>query len=71
MKKYIKVKKEKWSDPHQAVLDKKTGQWKPAYPELYEPNFIERIKHDVLGKHFTFGQPYCVVCGLSDRFIKE
>ncbi len=40
--------------------------WEPAKPELLYPNFWEWILHYIFKKHFTFGQPYCVVCGKSE-----
>ena len=58
--KIIKVENEIYKDPNTAVhID---GKWENATPEAYEPNLIEKIRHNVLRQHFTFGQPYCVVC---------
>lgn len=38
------------------------GTWSQAKPLLYTPSILERIKH-ALGKHWSYGQPFCVVCG--------
>jgi hypothetical protein len=46
-------------------LDSFTGEWKPARPELLRPNLREWFLHNVMGKHFSYGQPFCVVCGLA------
>lgn len=60
MKKIIKVKNEIYTDPNTAI--KVNGQWKEAHPEPYYTNILEKIQHDIFRQHFTFGQPYCVVC---------
>lgn len=65
--KYIKVRKDEvWSDEGVATLDTKTMRWLPAYPELLSPNLKEWFVHTILRKHFTYGQPYCVMCGYSE-----
>jgi hypothetical protein len=38
------------------------GTWSPAKPLLYTPNLFEKIKH-ALGKHWSYGQSFCVICG--------
>ena len=64
--KYIKIRKDEvWTSGDTVTLDTKTMQWKPARPLLYTPNLKERIIH-LFGKHFSFGQPYCVVCGYAE-----
>lgn len=64
--KYIQIRKDElWTDSQTTRLNSKTMQWEPARPELYWPNFKERFIH-WLGYHFTFGQPYCVVCGYAE-----
>lgn len=40
--------------------------WEPAKPELLSPNLRERFWH-ALGYHFSYGQPFCVACGLSEK----
>ena len=59
--KKIKVLNRKWSDPN-TLARRPDGTCGPAYPVLYEGNIFEKIKH-FLGMHFSFGQPFCVVCG--------
>jgi hypothetical protein len=59
----IKVTKEFYTDPQCAGQNSVTRAWEPLRPELYDCNFVEWFKHDILGRHFTFGQPYCVACG--------
>lgn len=65
--KYINIRKDElWTSDSSAVLDTKTGQWMPARPELCPMNLKEWFIHTILGKHFTFGQPYCVACGYAE-----
>ena len=65
--KYIKIKKDEiYTSENNAVLDTKTGKWLPAKPELLHPSLKERFIHAILRKHFTFGQPYCVMCGFAE-----
>lgn len=65
--KYIKVRKDEiYTFGDTATLDTSTMQWKPATPELYSCNLKEWFIHAVLRKHFSFGQPYCVVCGYAE-----
>lgn len=59
-KQIIKVSEEIYTDPSTARATP-DGKYVPATPEPYEPNFIEGLLHR-FGRHFTFGQPYCVVC---------
>ena len=66
--KYIKVTDKKYVDPNVGTLNKK-GQWVNGQPELYPPNLIEWFKHDILGRHFSFGQPFCVICGKEEKII--
>ena len=64
---YIKVNKtEIYTSGDCATLNLSTGNWEPAKPELYSCNPKEWFIHNILGKHFTFGQPYCVVCGYAE-----
>lgn len=66
-KKYIQVnEKELYTLQNHAVLNMRTGKWEPASPELYSPSIKEWFTHNILGQHFTFGQPYCVVCGCAE-----
>lgn len=66
MKKYIKVRKDEiYTAENVAILNAYTEQWETARPELYDCNLFEAIQHK-LGYHFSFGQPYCVVCGFAD-----
>lgn len=58
--KYINVSDEIYTDPNVGYRTP-TG-FKPATPEALSPNLKEWFIHYVLRKHFTFGQPYCVVC---------
>ncbi len=70
--KYIKVSKKIYRIPNTAVLETNyigghiDSRWVKARPELLETNLKERFIHSVLRKHFTFGQPYCVVCGREE-----
>lgn len=41
--------------------------WEKAKPELLEPNLIEKIRHNIFRQHISFGQPYCVICGLEEK----
>lgn len=41
------------------------GHWVTARPELYSPNIFQKIKH-LLGFHWSYGQPYCVICGKKE-----
>lgn len=61
--KYIKVTEKIYTSPNSAYQDKVTGNWFPATPELYSPNLREWFIHNIQRKHFSWGQPYCVVCG--------
>ena len=63
--KYIKVKSNKWSDP-QSVCQNSSGNWVAIFPESLKPNLKEWFIHTILKKHFTFGQPFCVMCGLEE-----
>ena len=40
------------------------GSWQKDKPVLYSPNVLESILHK-LNKHWSYGQPYCVICGLE------
>lgn len=70
--KYIKVSKKVYrSSKTQSLETSYVGghidsQWVAAKPELLQPNLKERFIHSVLRKHFSFGQPYCVVCGKEE-----
>lgn len=69
--KYIKIRKDEiYTSSDTATLDTSTMQWKPATPELYPCNLKEWFIHTVLRKHFSFGQPYCVVCGYAELTAK-
>lgn len=66
--KYIKVTNEIYTDENTKYCDPKLG-WLDATPEKYYPEIgdgvfeylKEKISH-AIGLHYTFGQPYCVVC---------
>jgi hypothetical protein len=63
---YIKIRKDElYTSSDCATLNTKTMLWEPAKPELYSCNLKEWFIHYILRKHFTFGQPYCVVCGYA------
>ena len=65
--KYIKIRKdEAWVDGDVLTLKSGDTQWRPSKPELLYPNLKEWFIHNIMRKHFTFGQPYCVVCGYSE-----
>lgn len=63
---YIQVKQTIYTDPQ--VIGKRPNEthWHPVAPELLSPNLKEWFIHYVLRKHFTFGQPFCVVCGREE-----
>ncbi len=62
--KYINIRKDEiYTSGDTATLNTETMQWEPAKPLLLRPNLKEWFIHFVLRKHFTYGQPYCVVCG--------
>ena len=64
---YIKIRKDElYTIKDSAVLNTKTMKWEPVKPELYHCNLKEWFIHNILKKHFTFGQPYCVVCGYAE-----
>lgn len=65
--KYIKIRKDElWTFNESATLNLSTGQWEPAKPELLSPNLKEWFSHNILRKHFSYGQPYCVMCGYAE-----
>ena len=55
-----------YTDSNVATLNTSTMNWEPTSPLLYKPNIKEWFTHNILRKHFTFGQPYCVVCGYEE-----
>lgn len=61
--KYIKVIEDLYVSDDCLQQNNENGKWEKARPVLYTPNLKEWFIHYILGKHFTFGQPYCVVCG--------
>ena len=64
--KYIKIRKDEvWTSGDSAILNSDM-EWEPAKPELLHPSLKEWFIHSVLKKHFTVGQPYCVMCGYSE-----
>lgn len=63
MKRKIKVSSHYYRSEHATQLD--NGIWIPATPTLYGANPIEVVLH-FLGLHWTYGQPYCVVCGREE-----
>lgn len=68
--KYIKIRKDElWTAADSATLDTSTMQWKPAKPELLPPSIKEWFVHNVMRKHFTYGQPYCVMCGYTETIV--
>jgi len=58
--KYIKVIDKIYTDPNVAKCSDGIN-WKPATPLPYPCNLWEWFVHK-LGFHFSFGQPFCVVC---------
>lgn len=65
---YFKIRKDEiWTGENTAVLNVSRMKWEPAKPELYTPNLKEWFVHNILRKHFSFGQPYCVVCGYAKQ----
>lgn len=65
--KYIKIRKDElYTSTDSAILNPKTMKWEPAKPELLYPNLKELFIHKILRKHFSFGQPYCVMCGYAE-----
>lgn len=65
--KYINIRKDEvYTDANTVYLDSSTGKFIPAKPMLYSPDLKEWIIHNIFRKHFTFGQPYCVVCGYAE-----
>jgi hypothetical protein len=57
----MKVTNRLYTDPNTQV-SRDGKHWEPARPLLYSPNLIEKIKH-TLGSHWSYGQPFCVICG--------
>lgn len=72
--KYIKVSNKIYRDPNTQVLETNyigghiDSVWVQARPELLQPNIKEWFLHNILRKHFSFGQPFCVVCGKKELF---
>lgn len=67
--KYIEVEKTFYTDPQASYLAKTDvgDMWLPLRPDLMQGGSIkERLMH-WLGYHFSYGQPYCVMCGLKER----
>lgn len=65
--KYIKIRKDElYTSENCAIFNTNTNEFEPARPELYYCNLKEWFIHTILRKHFTFGQPYCVVCGYAE-----
>lgn len=70
---YFEVDKtELWTSDDTAVLNSETMKWEPAKPELMYAEFSlsglkEWFVHTVLKKHFSYGQPYCVMCGYGKK----
>jgi len=62
MKIYFKVTNKVWTSDTVAV--KTPTGWEPATPERYAPSLLEWLQHKLIG-HYSFGQPYCVQCGLT------
>lgn len=60
MKKIIKVKKEKYRDSNMRVYETGKG-WIDSAPALYSSSIFEKIEH--MFRHWSYGQPYCVICG--------
>ena len=58
--KKIKVAKETYTDPNVGIRTA-NGEYIPGIPVAYSPNIFEAVRH-ALGTHFSFGQPFCVVC---------
>ncbi len=70
-KRYIQIRKDEiYTDSSAATLDTSTMTWQRARLEMYQCNLKEWIIHNILRKHFTFGQPYCVVCGYAEKIKK-
>ena len=58
---FFEVKNKIYTSPDD--LDCRDGEhWEPAKPVLYSPNIFDRIRH-AFGKHWSWGQPFCVICG--------
>lgn len=67
MKTYISIKTDEiWTSSVSATFDCDKGVWERSRPMLYDPNSWEWFEHSMLGRHFSFGQPYCVVCGYAE-----
>lgn len=70
--KYIKVTNKLYRSPDSRELETRyiggsvETMWVNARPTLLSPNLKEWFIHKILQKHFTFGQPYCVVCGKEE-----
>lgn len=62
---YIQVTAQDYLSPDSAT-SRDGKHWEAAKPMLLFPNLRERFIH-WRGNHFTFGQPYCVVCGKEEK----
>lgn len=70
--KYIKISNKIYRCPNTQTLETNfiggfvDTQWVETRPELLQPNLKEWFIHTFLRKHFSFGQPFCVVCGYAE-----
>ena len=71
---YIEVKKTTYhfKDVHHRVDTGLGEMWVGVVPDKMEfewsyDGIKEWFIHDVLKKHFTYGQPYCVMCGKEEK----
>lgn len=62
--KFIQVSDQYWTNPN-AITSTDGKRWALARPELLIPNLLEKTLH-YFGKHLSYGQPYCVICGKSE-----
>jgi hypothetical protein len=60
---FIKVINKIYTDPQCRASFDGGKHWEHAKPELYPCNLWEWILHYIFRKHFSWGQPFCVVCG--------
>lgn len=67
--KIIKVSKRIYADTG-ALSGVKTEYgmvWSPTRPELIRPGSPKERLYHWLGYHVSYGQPFCVMCGLAER----
>lgn len=73
----MKVSKKIYRDNNVQTLETRyiggsiDSQWVYARPELLKPDIKEWFIHYILRKHFSYGQPFCIVCGRAELLTNK